>query len=110
MITVATDGQIWFTSRFIPEVVGRLNPATGVVSTFLTAGSPGPEDIAASPDGTIWFTQNARGNIARIDNAGVITETTAIKASEPLQIAVAPNGEPWYRMLAANRIGTVQLR
>ena len=109
-ITVATDGQIWFTSRFIPEGVGRLNPATGVVSTFPTAGNPGPEDIAASPDGTVWFTQNARGNIARINNAGVITETKAIRDSQPLQIAVAATGDPWYTMLAANKIGTVQLR
>ena len=109
-ITVATDGQIWFTSRFVPQGVGRLNPATRVVTTFLTPTNPGPEDIAASPDGTVWFTQSTRGNIARIDNAGVIAESKAVKGSEPLQITVAPNGDPWYTMLSASKIGTVQLR
>ena len=109
-ITVATDGQIWFTSRFVPQGVGRLDPATGVVTTFLTPSNPGPEDIAASPDGTVWFTQSTKGNIANINNAGLITESKAVKGSEPLQITVAPNGDPWYTMLSASKIGTLQLR
>ena len=41
-ITIATDGQIWFTSRFTdPEAVGRLDPDTGVVSTFPTPANAG---------------------------------------------------------------------
>ena len=109
-ITIATDGQIWFTSRFVPQGVGRLNPTTGVVTTFLTPSNPGPEGIAASPDGSIWFTQTTKGNIAKIDNSGVITETKAVKGSEPFGITVAPNGDPWYTMMAANKIATLQLR
>ena len=68
-LAIATDGQIWFTSRFVPQGVGRLDPTTGVVTTFPTPSNPGPEDIAASPDGSIWFTQTTKGNIARINNA-----------------------------------------
>jgi virginiamycin B lyase len=109
-ITIATDGQIWFTSRFVPQGVGRLNPATGVVTTFPTPSNPGPEGIAASPDGTVWFTQTTKGNIARIDNAGVITEAKTVKGSEPFGITVAPNGDPWYTMFAASKIATLQLR
>ena len=109
-ITIATDGQIWFTSRFTPQGVGRLDPATGVVNSFPTPSNPGPEGIAASPDGTVWFTQTTKGNIARIDNAGVITEAKAVKNSEPLGIAVAPDGNPWYTMLEANKVATLQLR
>jgi streptogramin lyase len=60
-ITIATDGQIWFTSRFALQGVGRLNPATGVVATFPTPSNPGPEGIAASPDGSIWCTQDHQG-------------------------------------------------
>ena len=85
------------------------NPATGVVTTFLTPSNPGPEGIAASPDGTVWFTQSTKGNVARIDNAGVITEGKVVKSSDPFQITVAPNGDPWYTMMAANKIGTVPL-
>lgn len=109
-ITIATDGQIWFTSRFVPQGVGRLDPISGEVTTFPTPSNPGPQGIAASPDGSIWFTQTTKGNIARIDNTGVITESKAVKGSEPFGITVAPNGDPWYTMMAANKIGTLQLR
>jgi virginiamycin B lyase len=109
-ITVAADGQVWFTARFTPQAVGRLNPSTGVVTIFLTPSNPGPEGIAAAPDGSVWFTQETNGNIARIDNAGVITEGKAVKGSGPFGITVAANGDPWYTMMAANKIATLQLR
>jgi virginiamycin B lyase len=81
-----------------------------VVTTFLTPSNPGPQDIAASPDGSVWFTQTTKANIARIDNSGVITEAKAVKGSEPFGIIVAPGGDPWYTMLEANKIATLRLR
>jgi virginiamycin B lyase len=109
-ITVATDGQVWFTARFTPQAVGRLDPSTGVVTIFLTPSNPGPEGIAAAPDGSVWFTQETNGNTARITNGGVITEGKAVKGSGPFGITVAANGDPWYTMMAANKIATLQLR
>jgi streptogramin lyase len=109
-VTVASDGQVWFTARFTPQAVGRLSPAMNAVTIFLTPSNPGPQDIAASPDGTVWFTQTLKGNSARIDNAGVITEGKAVKGSQPFGITVAPNGDPWYTMFAATKIATLQLR
>lgn len=108
-IAVAADGQIWFTARFPPQAVGRLNPATGAVTLFPVADT-GPSGIAGSPDGTVWFTQEAKGNIASITNLGVITETKAIKGSGPFDITVAPNGDPWSTMPDANKVATLQLR
>jgi virginiamycin B lyase len=70
----------------------------------------GPSGIAAAPDGAVWFTQETKGNIAKIDNSGVITEGKAVKGSGPFGITVAPNGDPWYTMMAANKIATLQLR
>ena len=58
----------------------------------------------------MWFTQETKGNIARIDNTGVITEAKAVKGSQPFGITVAPNGDPGYAMMAANKIGALQLR
>jgi virginiamycin B lyase len=109
-ITIASDGQIWFTSRFVPQGVGRLNPVTGVVTPFPTPSNPGPEGIAAAPNGTVWFTQTSKGNIANINNAGVITEAKVVKGSEPFGITVAPNDDPWYTMLAASKVAALQLR
>jgi virginiamycin B lyase len=70
----------------------------------------GPQDIAASPDGTMWFTQTSKGNVARIDDAGTITEGKVVKGSEPFGITVEPSGDPWYTMLEASKIGELQLR
>jgi virginiamycin B lyase len=104
-LTVASDGQVWFTARFTPQAVGRLNPSNNSVTLFT-----GPSGIAASPDGTVWFTQETKGNAARITNAGVITEGKVVKGSGPFGITVAPNGDPWYTMMAANKVATLQLR
>jgi virginiamycin B lyase len=108
-ITVASDGQVWFTARFTPQAVGRLNPANNSVTLFPVANT-GPSGIAASPDGSVWFAQETSGNVARITNAGVVTEGKAVKGSGPFGIVVAPNGDPWYTMMAANKIATLQLR
>ena len=108
-ITVASDGQVWFTARFTPQAVGRLNPSSASVTLFPVSNT-GPSGIAASPDGSVWFTQETSGNVARITNAGVITEGKAVKGSGPFGIAVAPNLDPWYAMMAANKIATLQLR
>jgi streptogramin lyase len=112
-LTVASDGDIWFTARFTPQGVGRLVPASvgtpGVVTEFPLT-NVGPEGIAASTDGSVWFTQTTKGNIARITDAGVITEGKVVRNSEPFGITVAPNGNPWYTMLEANKIATLQLR
>jgi streptogramin lyase len=108
-ITVASDGQVWFTARFTPQAVGRLNPSNNSVTLFPVTNT-GPSGIAASPDGTVWFTQETLGNAARITNAGVVTEGKMVKGSGPFGITVAPNGDPWYTMMAANKIATLQLR
>jgi virginiamycin B lyase len=110
-LAVAADGQIWFTARFTPQGVGRLDPGPDphVVTTFPLT-NVGPQEIAASPDGTIWFTQTTKGNIASIDNAGVVAEAKTVKGSQPFGITVAPDGDPWYTMMSANKIATLQLR
>jgi streptogramin lyase len=59
----------------------------------------------------MWFTRSTAGNIARITPAGVITtQSKAVKGSEPVGITVAPNGNPWFTMLSADKIATLQLR
>jgi virginiamycin B lyase len=108
-ISVATDGQVWFSARFTPQAVGRLDPATGTVTIFPLTNT-GPQAITAAPDGSMWFTQTTKGNIANITDAGVITEAKVVKGSEPFGIVVAENGHPWYTMLAANKVATLQLR
>ena len=109
-LTVASDGDIWFTARFAPQGVGELDPDTNNVREFPLT-NVGPEGTTASSDGSVWFTQTTKGNIARITDDGVITEGKGVRDSEPFGITVAPNGDdPWYTMLEANKIATLQLR
>ncbi len=109
-INIAGDGAVWFTERFTPQAVGRIDLDTNSVALFPTDG--GPEDIApAGPDGSMWFTRTTGGNIARISPTGEITATSkVVKGSEPFGITVAPNGDPWFTMLSADKIATLQLR
>jgi len=112
-LTIAADGDIWFTARFDPQGVGRLDPTNGEV-TEIPLTNVGPQDIAASPDGSVWFTQTTKGNIAQIREVGddiTIIEGKDVKGSEPFGITVASNtGNPWYTMMEANKIATLQLR
>jgi virginiamycin B lyase len=108
-LTVASDGDIWFTARFTPQGVGELDPDTNNVREFPLT-NVGPEGIAASPDGSVWFTQTTKGNLARITDAGDITEGKVVRNSQPFGITVATNGDPWYTMMQANKIATLQLR
>lgn len=106
---MAADGQVWFTMRFTPQGVGRLDPATGTVTVFPVTAT-GPQDIAASSDGSLWFTQTTKGNIARISNDGAIVEGKAVKDSQPFGITVDADGDPWYTMMAADKVAEFQLR
>ena len=109
-VAVATDGAVWFTRRFTPQGVGRLDPSTGAVSEFPIADGNGPEGITAAPGGGVWITQTLKGNVARVTDDGVITEGKAVKNSEPFGITVDAEGDPWWALSAANKIGELQLR
>jgi streptogramin lyase len=107
-VTIATDGKVWFTARFTPQAVGYFDPATATSTVFPADG--GPQDLAPAPDGTIWFTRTTAGDIARINDAGtIITQSKTIKGSEPFGITVATSGDPWFAMLSADKIGTLEL-
>ncbi|MFE5673195.1 hypothetical protein ACFQ58_16475 [Agromyces sp. NPDC056523] len=109
-ITVSpVDGKVWFSVRFTTHGVGFVDPANGNAVTFFPVANTGPNGIAAGADGSIWFTQEITGNAASITNAGVITEGRAVKGSEPAGITVAPDGDPWYAMREADKIGTLLL-
>lgn len=64
----------------------------------------------AAADGTIWFTLTTKGSVATIDDAGVIREGKAVKGSQPFGVTVDAQGDPWYAMMSADKIGELQLR
>ena len=86
-IAVAPNGAVWVTEGFA-HLIARLTPsASGPhdLDEFPTADGAAPLDIAVNQlDGTVWFTQNLRGNIALIAQDGTITEASkAIDFADP---------------------------
>jgi len=75
-----------------------------------------PLGIAAAGDGNVWFTQNLRGNIARITPDGVITEASKAidfsdpKRPDPVGITIGANGDPWYAESLVDKVATLRLK
>lgn len=77
--------------------------ATAAVTEFSGFANGAPADIAAGPDGALWFTESGvPGGIGRMSTDGTITEYPAGQApgltagSEPVSIAAGPDGALWF--------------
>ena len=106
-------------TEIFADLIARLTPsASGPhdLVEFPTAEGATPLDIAAAPDGNVWFTQNLRGNIARITQDGVITEASKAiafddpKRPDPVGIAIGANGNPWYAESLTDKVVNLKLR
>jgi len=81
----------------------------GVVRVFRMP-VPGalPFDIAANPDGSMWFTEFAANKIGRISGTGAITEFTVPTANAgPYQITAGAGGAMWFTEYNTTKIGRV---
>ena len=67
----------------------------------------GRRDIAAGPDGNLWFTESAGNKIGQITTAGVITEFPVPTANASvIGIAAGPDGNLWFAE-ALDKIGRI---
>jgi poly(3-hydroxybutyrate) depolymerase len=67
-----------------------------------------PFDLAAGPDGSMWFTEFAANKIGRISATGAITEFTAPTANAgPYQITAGAGGAMWFTEYNTTKIGRV---
>ena len=69
----------------------------------------GPAEIAAGPDGNLWFTETDGDAIGRITPSGVVTEFLEgiSENSGPLGITAGPDGNLWFTEYDAGRIGRI---
>jgi streptogramin lyase len=111
-ITTGPDGNIWFTQagRTVPTAampaVGRIDPATGVVTEFTAGLSTGsaPTGITVGSDGNLWIAERTRGSVARVTPAGAIEELPALVNDDPAlstppsveSIVTGPDGNLWF--------------
>lgn len=93
-------------------LLGALYPgAAGAVSINeypLPEGSK-PFDIAAGPDGNMWFTNRTTNTIGRITMAGAVTTyDLGLTPSAKLNgIAAGPDGNVWFTERAGHKVGRI---
>ncbi len=91
----------------LPATPSTASPASGSPSTPSTertytlreypvpAGSH-PHDVAPAPDGRVWYTAQASGELGLLDPATGATEHIALgDGSAPHGVIVGPDGAPW---------------
>ena len=91
-----------------PEALEGRRLLAGLVAEYDIPGpAQGPGEIAAGPDGNLWFTLDG-GAIGRITTAGVVTEfPLPDPASAPSSIAAGPDGALWFTEGGAAKIGRI---
>ncbi|MHB8717553.1 MAG: Vgb family protein [Candidatus Dormibacteria bacterium] len=116
-IATGPDGNLWVAENgngctapptTCGDMIARVTPS-GQVTEYaippLAAGESanpvGPEQIIAGPDGAMWFTERAGGNIGRIDpSTGVITQypvaTDTAAMTALYGLTVGPDGNIWF--------------
>jgi virginiamycin B lyase len=99
-ITTGPDGALWYTNFYGPTV-GRITTG-GKVTTFHGAMN-GPDSIARSRSGTLWYVNwplvpvsRCSWSIGRITTSGVSTCFKAPGVEYPQRITVGPDGAMWF--------------
>jgi virginiamycin B lyase len=87
--------RIWLVVLLLLAWTGRVNAGPGWTEFPVLEGS-GPHDVAPAPDGTVWFTAQARGALGRLDpRTGHVDELLLGTGSAPHGVIVGPDGAPW---------------
>jgi streptogramin lyase len=119
-LAAGPDGNIWFTEYYFGyptpgatvNRVGKITPS-GVVTEYSAGITLNSEviQIAAGPDGNMWFTELSVNQIGKITTSGVVTEYSAgmTPFAGPYYITGGPDGNVWFSEVNQNinRIGKI---
>jgi virginiamycin B lyase len=120
-LTVAPDGNIWFTEN-AANLVGWINPASTPPNSPSTTkvyplppGGTNPDQITSTPDGRIWFTETNANAIGMFDpanpSAGIMPISLQIPAGMSGKgIAVGSDGNLWIGLQSPAGTGGAVLR
>src|ERR1035437_2009660 len=81
--------------------------AQSTINQFPLTSDIQPWDIAAGPDGNVWYTVNGNSKVGRITTAGVITELSLPNTSWPIGIVAGPDGAMWFTEAGTSAIGRI---
>jgi len=97
---------VWFNGHFTrdPEIIGRLDPASGRVDSFVVprhptlgdSGGPVPYELRLAPDGAVWMSELQGNRVVRVDRGGTIKLYELPEPwSGPRRLDVDANGIVW---------------
>ena len=66
-----------------------------------------PLGIAATPDGTLWFTNPGNDSIGRLDADGMLDRFAAAGVKRPWGITIGPDRAVWFTSRGSNAIGRI---
>jgi streptogramin lyase len=102
-LAVAADGALLVSDRG-NDRVRRIDPATGVVTSFAPVGEPYGIDVA--PNGTVYVIDGRLDRVVRVSPSGAILGSLGPTFSVPYDVEVAGNGVAY--LLDAGAIGYVR--
>ncbi|MDO9407777.1 hypothetical protein [Patulibacter sp.] len=109
-IVAGPDNAMWFTLPFA-SAIGRVDVATGAITTYPTPAGSAPTGITRGPDGALWFTDTGVApGIGRINpiTKSILMRTDGLSpGAAPRRITPGPDGALWYADPGVDRVGRV---
>src|SRR5439155_22666390 len=98
-VTTVSFGMVAMLATAILPASAALgsSPSIGTITEF-TVHTPGSDlsEIAAGPDGSLWFTEFLGDKIGPITPNGTVTEFSITSTTTPAHITTSPAGELWF--------------
>lgn len=96
---------VWLT---LGGLAAAAEPLGTIAETPVPTAEAEPGNIAAGPDGNLWFTEYKGQKIGRITPAGEISELSVPTANaHPEGIAAGPEGNVWFTERTGDKIGRI---
>ena len=94
-----------------PRLAARAAPARTTLREYRVFDGAGPHDVAPAPDGTVWFTAQASGEMGRLDpRTGRVRRIPLGGGSAPHGVIVGPDRAAWVTDGGLNAIVRVAPR
>jgi hypothetical protein len=102
-LAVATDGSLLVSDRG-NDRVRRIDPTTGVITSFAPVGEPYGSDVAS--DGTVYVIDGKAHRVARLSPSGAMLGFLGPSFFNPYDVEVGPDGAAY--LLQAGPVGRIR--
>ena len=104
-VTVGRDGRIWAASYNAKKISGCF-VETGTCVHYPVTGLP--TNVAAGPDGSLWFTEPYSNLVGRVTRTGAVAEfPVPTPDGHPYAICAGPDGNMWFTELEGSKIARI---